>query len=850
MNNYDFDRFTTRLYEEFFCNPEAVTGHEWKGNGRRKQCRAHLLTDGHDAHDKNGTIITGNAPGIMIDGSTGEAMNVVKYYEKDNGLQWKEAVQRMANIYGVLLPSSLEETEEQRARRERRQARARRIISLKPTQTATQTATYARRQSVTDYLRGRGITDEEAQQWRITYIGDDSQDQDAAAKLKAVKDILKDEGVQDSRIGTLYDIAMPYFFNGRAIGIVLTTTREGIQRRNDEERQRGQKLSPKYTRYKFDRSDTNANSGAMYGLHPSRGHNLLKSLVVCEGYMDVIAATAALADTDKTDVAGITSNTISAQQAREIRRAGYNHVILIPDYEGDKGGKGIDIGTRATVDAVTKDAMILNAEGISVTIANLMDDANPGAKHDANSFICAFGVEAFMARLQASKHPTMYCYALLRTLFEKTFPTFTAIDKFRAQKEFANIIATTDNTFLVDELLNDLPVSIFDNKQAAQQAVNDAIEQQQKERDYKARTAAQTAAADYYTTAAQNVQQGRLKEATAAADEARAAMDGAAAKYLHLLHTPTQEEYMQQALFKGGELSTGYTLKNSTDEEELTLPRGAITLVGGATGHGKSTFLQNIALQVVKDKDTPGAVLFFSYEEDHMAVIRQMINKFADLQLCRNYDRRKSNNLRAIEDYFKTGKPTYISFKMCDQFDAKVKEFFDDYLSSGRLRIYYEDLPIEDLTAAITGLSKRMQIKAIFVDFLQLLYSKGARAQRLQRTEELKLICNSLKKLAINLNVAVVAAVQLNRETTTPTALASQRIAEAADIERLANKIVCIWNSNEKPYKFDAELTKFEKEHFTCGTPGFLYAKLTKNRSGINGLEALLNWDGNTGVIS
>ena len=96
-------------------------------------------------------------------------------------------------------------------------------------------------------------------------------------------------------------------------------------------------------------------------------------------------------------------------------------------------------------------------------------------------------------------------------------------------------------------------------------------------------------------------------------------------------------------------------------------------------------------------------------------------------------------------------------------------------------------------------------------------------------------------------------AAQANREVTSPLEMHSQKIAEAADLERIANKILFIWNSNftaQKSKDSKSEIEAFEKRTgIKLGNGGKIYAKLTKNRGGVVNIEATLDYNGNTGVI-
>ena len=71
------------------------------------------------------------------------------------------------------------------------------------------------------------------------------------------------------------------------------------------------------------------------------------------------------------------------------------------------------------------------------------------------------------------------------------------------------------------------------------------------------------------------------------------------------------------------------------------------------TSHGKSTLLQNIALQIAK-AEGEGTTLYFTFEEDGDSVTLQLLNKYIGEELCKNYSSSHSNNLRAITHYFRT----------------------------------------------------------------------------------------------------------------------------------------------------------------------------------------------------
>lgn len=285
-------------------------------------------------------------------------------------------------------------------------------------------------------------------------------------------------------------------------------------------------------------------------------------------------------------------------------------------------------------------------------------------------------------------------------------------------------------------------------------------------------------------------------------------------------------------------------------EEYLTLRSGALTLICGKSSHGKSKFLQNLALQTAQSKkEEDGVVLFFTYEEELSEVLSQFANIHADIPQLSAYD---TPNTEVILDYFKVGSlPRCTRSKRSDLL-PKLEEFESLYYS-GKLRVYYSDLYSEDLCELVRYLSQSLRIKAVFVDYIQLLY----RAKKRQdRKEEIKEICNDLRSLAIDLSVPVILSAQLNRVTPNPTDMSEDNIAESSDITRYANTIVCLWNSafenvttGKEAYLATEEGKKLQSRGFTLGEPGKIYAKITKNRGGSPYIDSVLKFRGETGKI-
>jgi len=254
---------------------------------------------------------------------------------------------------------------------------------------------------------------------------------------------------------------------------------------------------------------------------------------------------------------------------------------------------------------------------------------------------------------------------------------------------------------------------------------------------------------------------------------------------------------------------------------------------------------------MAKDADDE-TVLYYSYEEDARSVKMQLLNVFANMHLSRN-------NINTIKTYYKTGSNAFFTGGTFEAFKEKEREFFA-LLKSGRLRVFHRNLDGTELTEHIRYFNRNMRVKAVFIDYVQLIHKKGS---RLQRKDEIKEICEELMEVAVETGLPIVLAAQLNRSTKSPLEMTVQNIAEASDIEQSANVVMLIWNSvvkplpestayytGKEPKRLTDEAKRLEGMGFHIGQPGKIYAILSKNRGGERNIDTVLDFDGNTGVIS
>jgi len=314
------------------------------------------------------------------------------------------------------------------------------------------------------------------------------------------------------------------------------------------------------------------------------------------------------------------------------------------------------------------------------------------------------------------------------------------------------------------------------------------------------------------------------------------------------LLTPTSEAQVKKAEeVKPKDLETGYTISG----EDFLLPGGAITVYAGATGHGKTILSINTALNVAQ-RYPDKKFIFFTYEERDTAILQYFLNTYIDKEL--NNSTSPKSNRRLIKDYFKTGSTQYIARENIAYFESKKAEFFRTYIETGRILVKYVDFNSQELDLAIRYLHKKEpNIGGVFIDYFQLLNLPGElkRAERINsRQEELKEICQSLKRVAIDTGLPLLLGAQFNRDVTDLTKLHPTKIGEAGDIERIVNTLVGLWDVSKNIVGKDTskgEESEIKKRTGEATTG--MYVELLKSRELQTGIYELMEYNGKTGKI-
>lgn len=183
-------------------------------------------------------------------------------------------------------------------------------------------------------------------------------------------------------------------------------------------------------------------------------------------------------------------------------------------------------------------------------------------------------------------------------------------------------------------------------------------------------------------------------------------------------------------------LKTGY---KKLDEYTLGFHPGELIILAARPAMGKSAMAINFAYNVARQNKNGGAgVAIFTLEMGADQQVSRMLSLDAQI----DSKKIRSGNLNANE---------------WAVFNEKVEEL-------GRLNIYLEDdadITVSEIRAKCRKLKKEKELDLVIIDYLQLIKGDG---RNNSRQEEVSNISRSLKQMARELQVCVIALAQLSRK--------------------------------------------------------------------------------------
>ena len=271
-------------------------------------------------------------------------------------------------------------------------------------------------------------------------------------------------------------------------------------------------------------------------------------------------------------------------------------------------------------------------------------------------------------------------------------------------------------------------------------------------------------------------------------------------------------EILQRAASNKGGLTgipTGYT---GMDEITSGWQASDLVIIAGRPAMGKTSFALSIAKNVAVDYGVP--IGFFSLEMNNVQLVNRLISN-----VCEVSGRKILNGQLDPSDW--------------ERLDKRIGRLTD-------APIYVDDTPglsVFELRTKARRLVREKGVKIIMIDYLQLMNSNGMKFG--SRQEEVSTISRSLKGLAKELDIPVLALSQLSRNVENREGLEGKRpqlsdLRESGAIEQDADMVLFV----HRPEYY--HIYQDEKGNDLHGMAQIIIAKHRKGSTG----DVLLNFRG------
>ena len=818
----------------------------------------------HPRKDK--TVVTETHYQIITENGGGGSKNLISYYMEYSGIGDRiEAIRKLSSTLGLIFP----EGENAKKWEEIQKQREKLALSFDRQRRALFDSNNPKAVELLQYLREkRGYTNDQLiRDMGIGYISPEE-----AKFLKEECNLKIQWNVTD------FPLSIAYFTRGHVIGFkcrYITTeaeTKYGLQ---------------KYRNALPEWVDMNKNP---FGILPNNLSHINKKeqVIVMEGELDALHATAL----GLPNVIATSGNKIVPEQAEAIRKNGYRNVVILLD--ADESGQQFTWESIRTIDEA----------GLNSLTATI-----PGAK-DADEYLKSHTVEELRGIIDNATFGGLWLYKKEK---EKFLQKPTEGEFFKFIGTYIDLACKYREPYkreiLFTYLRNDFPGNI----ESIEKGIRDSIEKRLKateggEEPGKALESLKETSAtvidgmgkgeslepldtlqDALSIVVSDTERkwaiNALRELTISVSmeaENEKGLDGTKEDirqyreevktlkdairtlkkanqetgFSYLLQDNTEElynSYKEKTEALGTKFELYHQEGNSEVTYSLSFPSGALSIIGAATGNGKSKILQSIALDAQESLGEGETILFITYEENEQNVNIQFENSFFNDILTNEYG--KGSNLTTITDWLTKGETRYMRAETKEKFFQKEEEW-KGIRRSGKIKIVKpEDNYLDTLISLIDYSVKHLKIRAILIDYVQEIYVEDWK--QYSRSDELKKAMVELDTIAQKTKLPIVMGAQLSREAASPLELNNQCIADSSWIERKASEIVLVWSSTEKIRGKSVNEIKDKKKKveeeipgFEIGKPGKLYFLLTKSRIIPKNSTAVVDINSNTGKVS
>lgn len=267
----------------------------------------------------------------------------------------------------------------------------------------------------------------------------------------------------------------------------------------------------------------------------------------------------------------------------------------------------------------------------------------------------------------------------------------------------------------------------------------------------------------------------------------------------------TPESFLSNLTIAKAGLGLGW----ATLDRNLRLPQTGLVVIAGRTGHGKTSLMVNLAVNLLQQTDKK--VVYYSYE---IPATRLLIKTIQTMH-GEAFDPNPYKNIEA-----------YI-----DRISANSLSTWDNLRPLLNTRFLLTDEP-DDITTLCNKLDKpEFENSIVFVDYIQLIPGSAKDSRYLT----IKNHADSLRAVANKRKMVIVTGSQMTNGETPY----QDSVREGKDIENAAELVLRVWNKPVaratgavKRGKVDGEETEVD---YYDDTPGDFVIAVVKNRNACSG---------------
>jgi DNA primase/KaiC/GvpD/RAD55 family RecA-like ATPase len=806
----------TLMYGEI---PRIFPQLEFEHQGNKWVSAKHI--DGTDSSKKVKTVIKAQTPGIMFTNDEGQQThNVIKVYADLNGLEMWKARKQIAEIIGLELPNN-----------------PRTVIHQKRQDILAETQAYFKYclynstngAAVLKYFTDvRKWKPEEIESAEIGVIPSQAQLKDRLIKSGYNESDINEALKLHPAIGVSHIITIPRNsygaikdFNFRCI----SDAPEGLQKYLRQTNDKNQTRTLTYLPWKHD-----------------------GDLILVEGELDALRAQV----NGLTNVVSIGSQNVSESQLTHAKERGFNKISICLDNEPSKEAK-----KAAAIEAIATQAEKLGFSVYVIHLPSLND-----VKTDLDTYLNDHTAQQFKD-LATSPNPAEMQNIHTWRVFElcKKYEGKDISDKDKEDilngivKIGLGVSAVLRNDYY--QQVNNLIGDIIPIDEAAIEAAIERIKKATKLEEQRI---------NYLDTTARiqtQLKEGKItiNEAADATSKLTQSIKETGIDYDRYLTPTNWDAQIKAALAQPEGLETGYYTTDDTDKRasatqegkpnkcKLLLPAKAVTVVAGRSGHGKTMYMLNLAMQVILHQ--PGQrFYYFTYEMPEDQLLLRALNTYVGITVGEV----SAYQASALYAVFTKNDYQYIKEAKREATRRAVSEF-RAIIDNGQLVLReVMGVPVEDLAGIVKMIHKQGQIHGLFIDYIQRINSK--KVTKAGGIDTLKQVSNVFNEIANETGLPIITGAQFNREVQHIADISEYSLREADDITHMAALILGIWNNNyaltdrKTPRNGnDPEADEYNNKKKEYHIPGTIYSKVIKYRFGEIGAEYLLTYNANTQTL-